>query len=100
MSDLETLEKVVVAALDERELEFSRPRPEVFVVTLPGEAKLTTTASGMLSTKPSAATGESGSAMSKSSSPTTVGARPRVRKWYAARPRSLARYHPTRSTGR
>jgi len=38
------LAAVVEAALDERELEHARPRPEVFVVTLPGEAKLTTTA--------------------------------------------------------
>lgn len=38
------LAATIESALDERELEFSRPRPEVFVVTLPGEAKLTTTA--------------------------------------------------------
>ncbi|GAB2931111.1 YbjN domain-containing protein [Rhodococcus aerolatus] len=38
------LTATIEAALDERELEFARPRPEVFVVTLPGEAKLTTTA--------------------------------------------------------
>ena len=37
------LATTIEAALDERELEFSRPRPELFVVTLPGEAKLTTT---------------------------------------------------------
>lgn len=35
--------EVVETTLDERELEFTRPRPELFVVTLPGEAKLTTT---------------------------------------------------------
>lgn len=33
----------VALTLTERGLEFSRPRPELFVVTLPGEAKLSTT---------------------------------------------------------
>ncbi len=37
------LAQVIAAALTERELEHTRPREELFVVTLPGEAKLTTT---------------------------------------------------------
>ena len=35
--------QIIEATLVERELAFTRPRPEQFVVTLPGEAKLTTT---------------------------------------------------------
>lgn len=41
--DATQLAGTVEAALVERELEFTRPRPELFVVTLPGEAKLSTT---------------------------------------------------------
>lgn len=41
--DATELAGTVEAALVERELEFTRPRPELFVVTLPGEAKLSTT---------------------------------------------------------
>lgn len=41
--DATQLAGTVEAALVERDLEFSRPRPELFVVTLPGEAKLSTT---------------------------------------------------------
>ena len=37
------LATTIEATLVARELEFTRPRPELFVVTLPGEAKLTTT---------------------------------------------------------
>lgn len=33
----------IAATLAERELEFTQPSPETFVVTLPGEAKLSTT---------------------------------------------------------
>ena len=40
MSEIATL---IEAALVERELEFTRPNDTLFVVTLPGEAKLTTT---------------------------------------------------------
>lgn len=40
---VEATTALVAAALEERELEHSRPRPGFFVVTLPGEAKLTTT---------------------------------------------------------
>lgn len=39
----ETVAETVAAALTERQLTFSRPRPTQLVVTLPGEAKLTTT---------------------------------------------------------
>ena len=41
--DTTQLAGTIEAALVERELEFTRPRPERFVVTLPGEAKLSTT---------------------------------------------------------
>ncbi|UZJ25222.1 YbjN domain-containing protein [Rhodococcus antarcticus] len=37
------LAATIETTLTVRELEFTRPRPELFVVTLPGEAKLTTT---------------------------------------------------------
>jgi hypothetical protein len=37
------LAATIETTLTGRELEFTRPRPELFVVTLPGEAKLTTT---------------------------------------------------------
>ena len=63
-------------------------------------AKLTTTASTSDTAKPSAAVGPAGRLMSKNTNPITVGPIPRVRKWYAARPRSEARYQPTRPTGR
>lgn len=43
MSGPADLAATIGVALAERELEFTRPRPELFVVTLPGEAKLTTT---------------------------------------------------------
>ena len=62
--------------------------------------KLVVTARTRLTRKARSATGEPGIAMSKSAIPTSVGARPRVRKWYVARPRSPARYHGTSPTGR
>ncbi len=63
-------------------------------------AKLTSTASGMLTTNPSHACASAGQRMVKSRAPTMVGATPRESRWYAARPRSAAAYQRSRLTGR
>ncbi len=68
--------------------------------TMNRSPKLTTTASTRLTANAAASSGLDGSRMWKKISPMNVGPRPRVTRWYVARPRSPARYQPTSPVGR